>query len=80
MTDSLEHREHVFIVRLWYEPDGEQSAQWRASVEHYPSRQRMYFTTLKDLNDFITLRLPETTTSLEWRKNNPSKEKENCDE
>jgi hypothetical protein len=58
MTDFLEHCEHVFVVRLWYELGGDCPPQWRASVEHYPSRQRMYFTTLQDLNDFITLRLP----------------------
>jgi hypothetical protein len=44
-------------VRMWQEPSHLVSDQWRGSVEHVPSAQRIYFTSLADLNDFITWRL-----------------------
>ena len=49
--------QHLFIVRIWFEADRRGSKPWRGSVEHVPSAQRLYFTSLGDLNDFITLRL-----------------------
>jgi len=54
--DALPARsQHLFIVRLWSETA--QPGYWRGSVEHVPSGQKLYFTSLGDLNDFITLRL-----------------------
>ncbi len=49
--------EHLFIVRVWQEPAQVKSAEWRGSVEHVPSGQRLYFISFNDLNDFIRLRL-----------------------
>jgi hypothetical protein len=48
---------HLFVVRIWYEPSRRAGKQWRGSVEHVPSGQRLYFASLGDLTDFITLRL-----------------------
>ncbi len=51
------HLRHLFIVRVWLEADDtSHAAQWRGSVEHTLSGQRLYFTNLEDLVDFITLR------------------------
>jgi hypothetical protein len=49
--------EHLFIVRMWQEPSQAVSAHWRGYIEHVPSGQRLYFTSLTDLNDFIGQRL-----------------------
>lgn len=57
MSPSIERPEHLFIVRVWQEPDQVQSGRWRGSIEHVPSGQRMYFASFNDLNDFIRLRL-----------------------
>ncbi len=57
MPDT-EHRQQLFIVRFWHEDSrGEPAAQWRGSVEHVQSGQRLYFVSLNDLTDFMTLRL-----------------------
>ncbi len=48
---------HLFIVRVWPEPAGSRAWPWRGSVEHVSSGQRLYFSALADLNDFITWRL-----------------------
>lgn len=47
--------EHVFIVRIWHEAGQAAGAAWRGQVEHAPSRQRMYFSNLRDLDDFIAI-------------------------
>ncbi len=49
--------QHLFIVRMWQEPGKSMPTGWRGAVEHVPSAQRLYFASLGDLNDFITLRL-----------------------
>jgi hypothetical protein len=54
MIEKTERPQHLFIVRMWLElcqatPPG----QWRGSVEHVPSGQRIYFATLGDLTGFI---------------------------
>ncbi|MBN2005829.1 MAG: hypothetical protein JXA21_20900 [Anaerolineae bacterium] len=60
MSEMTKQRQHLFIVRIWQEFDRPDGAQWRGSVEHVPSNRRLYFTSLNDLNDFIT-----------WRMNSP---------
>lgn len=45
--------QHLFIVRIWFE----RADTWRGQVEHIPSGQKLYFTSLDDLNDFINLRV-----------------------
>jgi len=56
---SNERRHHLFIVRVWYEPDPTSDGQWRGSVEHVPSGQQMYFVSLADMTDFVALRMRE---------------------
>jgi hypothetical protein len=48
----LQEAQFLFIVRIWTESGQAQDA-WRGSVESIPSGQRLYFTSLNDLNDFI---------------------------
>jgi hypothetical protein len=48
--------QHLFIVRLWSEQAQPLQASLRGSVEHIPSGQKFYFTSLNDLSDFITLK------------------------
>jgi hypothetical protein len=57
MPDPGGHVNHLFIVRLWPEGEGAAGVQWRGSVEHTASGLRLYFVSLRDLTDFITLRL-----------------------
>jgi hypothetical protein len=57
VSSSSERSQHLFLVHIWQEPGEEAASGWRGSVEHVPSRQRMYFKSLRDLNDFILLRL-----------------------
>ncbi len=57
MSEASERSQHLFLVRIWYEPSQATSNSWRGSVEHVPSRQQMYFTSLRDLDDFIRLRI-----------------------
>ena len=55
--------EHLFIVRMWQEPSQAVTVRWRGYVEHVPSGQRLYFTSLTDLNDFIGQRLQRPALS-----------------
>jgi hypothetical protein len=58
MPDALLlSQDHLFIVRVWREAAGTVSSPWRGSVEHVPTGQRLHFSALADLNDFITWRL-----------------------
>lgn len=61
MSEASRRPQHVFIVRLWTEAVEPTTAQWRGSVEHVPSAQRLYFASLVDLTDFIVLRT-------EWKR------------
>lgn len=51
------HQQHVFVVRIWQETLSAQRPAWRGMVEHVPDGQRIYFTSLNDLSDFIALQL-----------------------
>ena len=55
--------EHLFIVRMWQEPSQAVTVHWRGYVDHVPSGQRLYFTSLTDLNDFISQRLTQPANS-----------------
>ncbi len=57
MSQAANRPHHLFIVRLWRESGHPSPEQWRGSVEHVPSGRRLYFVSLSDLADFITLRL-----------------------
>lgn len=53
----VQHRtEHLFIVRIWQEPGTVETGaeeDWRGSVQHVRSGQRIIFRRLADLDDFI---------------------------
>jgi hypothetical protein len=61
MDEMTTHSQFLFIVRIWLAEGGREGA-WRGSVEHVPSGQKFYFTSLGDLNDFIAGRLSAATT------------------
>ena len=70
MIDIPTRPQHLFIVRMWSETDSADSAQWRGSVEHVASGRKFYFTSVRDMNDFIALHLtiPNQTSSKEKEK------------
>ena len=72
MSEAEQHRQHLFIVRIWVEAGQSALSQWRGSVEHVPSGQRLYFVSLDDLNHFISGRLnpqsPQDQKSEEGKK------------
>ena len=51
----LEDRTAVFIVRVWCERgDGDSTAnEWRGSVEHVESGQRVFFRNLDAVQEFM---------------------------
>lgn len=51
---------------IWLEDGREESGGWRGLVAHVRSGQRLYFTTLADLDDFIMLRIHASPSSEEW--------------
>lgn len=57
MANFKERTEHLFLVRLWVEAGQAEPVEWRGTVEHVPSGQRLNFISLRDLTDFIALRL-----------------------
>jgi len=48
--------EHLFVVRMWLEPDP-RGSQWRGSVRHVPSGRRLFVAGTADIADFIALQL-----------------------
>jgi hypothetical protein len=47
-------RSHLFLVRLWWEPDErEASGEWRGSVEHVATREKRYFRDSAVLLEFV---------------------------
>ena len=47
---------HVFVVRVWRE-GAPPLAQWRATVEDLAAGHRIATTDLRDIEDFIRLRI-----------------------
>ena len=47
----------LFLVRLWHEQSERLGINRRGYVEHVTSKQRMYFSDLADLTDFLGFRL-----------------------
>jgi hypothetical protein len=44
----------LFVVRTWHESSSVvPSDEWRGSVEHVPSGQRLYFTHIDQMSRFI---------------------------
>lgn len=67
-TMTTHRTEHLFVIRMWQEPGAaELSGQpfpsmpndprWRGSVQHIRSGERVYFTHLPDLNEFVLSQL-----------------------
>ena len=48
--------QHLFVVRLCSEAAEKTRLPLRGSGEHIPSGQKLYFTSLDDLSDFIALK------------------------
>lgn len=54
MSQAADRRQHLFVVRTWRESSRVVPVdQWRGSVEHVSSGQRVYFTHISDLNQFL---------------------------
>ena len=61
---SVKRIQHLFVVRLWAETSTHPTfADWHGLVQHVSTGQKLYFTSLTDLNSFIEARL-EAGTSL----------------
>ncbi len=56
---SQDRTEHLFVVRVWRETVGASSEKWRGSIEHVSTKQRLFFTSLADVHDFIAARLTD---------------------
>jgi len=57
MEETAPRQEHLFVIRIWEEAGRENAAPtWRGSAQHVPSGQQLYFASLRDMNDFITLK------------------------
>ena len=55
MIEKSGRPQHLFVVRLWQEPSrAAPPGQWRGSVEHVPSGERLHFAALGDLTGFIS--------------------------
>ncbi len=48
-----EREEHLFIVRMWREAGGARSSNWRGSVEHTATKERVFFSSLVALSEFL---------------------------
>ena len=58
----LDDRSAAFIVRVWCErsdPPAELVRDWRGSIEHVESGDRMYFRELAAIGEFMTVRLKQ---------------------
>jgi len=70
MDKKFSPSQQLFVVRLWSETTQKPQSPLRGSVEHIPSGQKLYFTSLNDLSDFIALKAASSSITI-------SKEKEN---
>ena len=68
MNTHFDPHRHLFVVRLWLEPGNHVNDQnsplsnalpdkWRGLVENVTTGQRLYFTSLADMSDFISFQL-----------------------
>ena len=67
----MERAEHLFVVRMWREASSGETA-WRGSVEDVETHQRLSFTKLSDLVDFISLRTADASAQAERTKSRSS--------
>jgi hypothetical protein len=63
LSNSTDSR-HLFIVRFWREDsEAAPGGQWRGTVEHVPTGQRVHFVSLDVLDAFISKQLTSDTTT-----------------
>ena len=55
--------QHLYIVRIWFETTRSDRQKWRGLIEHVPTGRKLYFTSLANLVDFISLSLPSSDTA-----------------
>ena len=61
---SVKRIQHLFVVRLWAETAATPvSEDWHGLVQHMPTGQKLYFTSLSDLTDFVEAQLAVGTDS-----------------
>jgi hypothetical protein len=69
LLNSTESR-HLFIVRFWHEEsEATPGGQWRGTVEHAPSGQRVHFVSLDVLDAFINKQLNSEAASTADQEN-----------
>jgi hypothetical protein len=56
LMEERRTEEHIFIVRVRSEP-GAAAPQWRATIEDVGTGRRVSSTDLRDVHDFIRLRI-----------------------
>ncbi|NOZ51152.1 MAG: hypothetical protein GXP37_14070 [Chloroflexi bacterium] len=57
MNKPTPRQEHLFVIRIWEEAGPQDSASgWRGLAQHIASGQQVYFTSLRDMNDFMVLK------------------------
>jgi hypothetical protein len=49
--------ERAFVLRVWREEDGTAGTAFRGSIVEFDTGQRLCFSSLRDLHDFLSLRL-----------------------
>jgi hypothetical protein len=52
-------KEHSFIVRIWSAQPEARQQSWRGHIEELRTGQRIYFSSLRDLYDFLAICLDE---------------------
>jgi len=55
--NSARRLERVFVLRLWQEAGAEGRDSVRGSIHELESGRRFFFAGLRDLHDFLSLRL-----------------------
>lgn len=46
-------RLHLFVLRVWLEEEENGKSEWRAEIEHIPTREKRYFREWDKLFDFV---------------------------
>ena len=57
---TAKHEDHLFVLRIWREA-APSEPEWRATIEHVPTGKRLSSTDLKDVDDFVRLRLADVS-------------------
>jgi hypothetical protein len=71
LATASHHETLTFVVRLWREPDGKGSAQWRGRVEHVASHEVGYVQDSAALVQFIERWTGDLSASSETAEANP---------